>query len=152
MEVTAVCNTKNLELIKSLGADELIDYTKEDFTRCGEVFDYVFDAVGKSSYCQCRNLLKKGGLYFSTDLGPFMQNPLLALWTKIFGSLPSGKKVVFPFPEASKENVLFFKKIIEEGKYKAVIDKYYSFNEIVEATKYVESGQKTGNVVIKMSI
>src|SRR3989304_9359306 len=100
--VTAVCNTKNLELVKSLGAEEVIDYTKTDFTKINQTFDVVFDAVGKTSFFRCRNLLKKGGGYFSSDLGFLAQIPFLALWTSIFGKLPSGKKVLFPIPKASK--------------------------------------------------
>ncbi len=148
--VTAVCNTKNLELVKSLGADEVIDYTKVDFTKHGKTYDFVFDAVGKSSFFRCKDLLKKGGVYFSTDLGSLAQNPFLALWTKIFGSMPCGKRVIFPVPKESKEDVKFFKELIETGKYKAVIDKRFPLEQIIEAAKYVETEQKTGNVVIKV--
>jgi NADPH:quinone reductase-like Zn-dependent oxidoreductase len=148
LEVTAVCNTKNLEIVKSLGAEELIDYTKEDFTKINQYFDVVMDAVGKSSYFKCKKLLKPGGIYFSTDLGYLAQNPFLALWTSIFGKMPSGKKVLFPIPKEKKKDIQFFKQIIESGKYKAVIDRKYKLEEIVEAYKYVETEQKTGNVVI----
>jgi len=147
-EVTAVCNTKNLELVKSLGANEVIDYTKDDFTKNGQMYDVVFDAVGKSSFFRCRNLIKKGGIYFSTDLGFLAQILFFALWTSIFGSMPSGKKVLFPIPKASKKDIGFFKELIETGKYKAVIDRRYPLEQIVEATRYVETGEKTGNVVI----
>jgi NADPH:quinone reductase-like Zn-dependent oxidoreductase len=143
-EVTAVCNTKNLELVKSLGADEVIDYTKDDFTKNGQTYRAVFDAVGKTSFFRCKNLMKKGGLYFSTDLGFLAQNLFLVLWTGIFGS----KKVLFPIPKDRKEDVAFFRKLIEAGKYKAVIDRRYPLEQIVEAYRYVEEGQKTGNVVI----
>ena len=147
-EVTAVCNTKNLELVKSLGADEVIDYTKDDFTKNGQTYDVVLDAVGKSSFFRCKNLLKKGGIYLSTDLGFLAQILFLTLWTSIFGRLPSGKKVLFPIPKVSKEDIGFFKELIEAGKYKAVIDRRYTLKQIVEATRYVETEQKTGNVVI----
>ena len=142
--VTAVCNTKNLELVKSLGADEVIDYTKDDFTKNGQTYKVVFDAVGKASFFRCKNLIDKGGFYFSTDLGFLAQNLFLVLWTKIFGS----KKVMFPIPKDRKEDVAFFKELIEAGKYKAVIDRRYPLEQIVEAYRYVETGQKTGNVVI----
>jgi len=142
--VTAVCNTKNLEIVKSLGADEIIDYTKEDFTKSGHTYEVVFDAVGKTSFFRCKNLLKKGGLYFSTDLGFLAQNLFLVLWTGIFGS----RKVKFPVPKDRKEDVAFFKELIEAGKYRAVIDRRYPLEQIVEAYRYVETGQKTGNVVI----
>jgi len=103
-QVTAVCNTKNLELVESLGADEVIDYTKEDFTKHGQTYRVVFDAVGRASSFRCKNLLKKGGIYFSTDLGFLAQNLFLVLWTGMFG----GKKVKFPIPKDRKEDVAFF--------------------------------------------
>ncbi len=146
-EVTAVCNTGSLELMKSLGATEVIDFTNEDFTkRDNQVFDVIIDAVGKSSFFKCKKLLKPKGLYFSSELGYLSQNIYLALLTPLLG----GKKVLFPIPKDTKEDILFFKKIIEEGKYKAIIDRIYRLEQIVEATKYVETGQKTGNVVINM--
>jgi NADPH:quinone reductase-like Zn-dependent oxidoreductase len=143
-EITAVCDTKNVSLVKSLGADKVIDYTKSDFTKNGQTYDFVFDAVGKSSFRRCKNLLKPGGIYYSTDLGFLSQNPILALWTSKFGN----KKVIFPIPKDSKGDVVFFKELIEAGKLKPVIDRRYPLEQIVEAYKYVEKGQKTGNVVI----
>jgi NADPH:quinone reductase-like Zn-dependent oxidoreductase len=143
-EVTAVCNTKNMALVKSLGADKVIDYTKEDFTKDDQMYDAVFDAVGKSSFSRCKPLLKPGGIYISSELGYMAQNPILALVTPLIGN----KKVMFPIPKHSDENIVFFKKLIETGKFKAVIDRCYPLEEIIEAYKYVETGQKTGNVVI----
>ena len=145
-EVTAVSDTARVELVKSLGADRVIDFTKEDFTKIDEVFDVVFDAVGKSTFFRCKPLLKPDGIYFSTDLGPYWQNPLLALWTRFF----SRKKVIFPIPKHTKEDIEFFKELIEAGKYRPVIDRSYPLEEIIEAYKYVEKGQKTGNVVITL--
>ncbi|MBC7383597.1 MAG: NAD(P)-dependent alcohol dehydrogenase [Bacteroidia bacterium] len=145
-EITAVCTAKNFELIKLLGADKVVDYTKEDFTKCSELYDVVLDAVGKSSFFKCKKILKPGGVYFSTELGYLSQNVFLALFTPIFG----GKKVKFPIPTDSKKDILFFKQLIESGNYKAIIDKVYSLAQIIEATKYVETGEKTGNVVITM--
>ena len=142
--VTAVCNTQNIDLIKSLGADTVVDYTKEDFTKRNETFDVVFDAVGKSSFGKCKPLLKKGGIYMSTELGYMSQNPLLALITPLFG----GKKVLFPIPTINKADVVFLKGLVATGKYKPVIDRYYPLEHIVAAYTYVETGQKTGNVVI----
>jgi NADPH:quinone reductase-like Zn-dependent oxidoreductase len=153
-EITAVCDTRNLEMVKRLGAEEIIDYTKEDFTKTGKLYDVVMDAVGKSSFFLCRKILKPGGVYFSTELGFFAQNVFLALLTPIFSILPglqTGKKVLFPIPKDSKEDVVFFKELIESGKYKAVIDRSYSLEKIIEAVKYVETGLKAGNIVITMN-
>jgi len=142
--VTAVCDTKNVELVKSLGADAVIDYKKEDFTQIKETFDVVFDAVGKSSFGKCKPLLKKGGIYISTELGYMSQNPFLAMITPFLG----GKKVLFPIPVTSKADIEFLKKLTAENHFKPVIDRTYQLGEIVEAYRYVETGQKTGNVVI----
>ena len=144
--VTAVCNTQNIVLIRSLGADEIIDYQKADFTQFGQTFHYVFDAVGKSTFGKCKPLLKRGGIYISSELGPMAQNPLLAILTPMMGN----KKVIFPIPTDCKRSVLLIKKITEEGKYKAVIDKIFPLQEIAEAYRFVETGEKTGNVVISM--
>jgi len=143
-EATAVCNAKNATLVKSLGADTVIDYTQEDFTKSGQGYDFVFDAVGKSSFGACKKLLKPGGIYCSTELGPMWQNPFMALWTSKFGN----QKIIFPIPKDSKEDMLFFKELIEAGQYRPVIDRRYPLEEIVDAYKYVETGQKIGNVVI----
>lgn len=146
-EVTAVCDTNNVELLKSLGANEVIDYTREDFTKIRQTFDVVFDAVGKSSFGKCKPLLKNDGIYMSTELGYLSQNPFLALITPLLG----GKKVLFPIPTISKEDVVFFKEMVEAGKYKPVIDRQYPLEQIVEAYRYVETGQKIGNVVITLA-
>ena len=142
--VTAVCNTKNIALVKSLGADVVIDYTKEDFTKSSQLFDVVFDAVGKSSFGKCKPLLKTGGVYMSTELGYMSQNPFLALITPLVGS----KKVLFPIPTISQADVLYLKKLVEAGQYKPVIDRRYPLEQLVDAYRYVETGQKIGNVVI----
>ena len=143
-KVTAVCNTKDFELLKSLGADEVIDYTKEDFTKTGKEYDAVLDVVGKSSFFKCRKILKPHGFYISSELGYLSQNIFLALLTPLFG----GKKVLFPMPKDTKEDIVFLKELMETGKYKAVIDRIYPFEELIEATRYVEIGEKVGNVVI----
>jgi NADPH:quinone reductase-like Zn-dependent oxidoreductase len=145
--VTAVCNTKNVEIVRSLGADEVIDYTKQDFTKTGQLFDFVFDAVGKSSFRKCKPVLKKNGIYISTELGKNSENIFLALITLVFFS----KKVLFPIPSISKEDVIFLKELAEAGRYKPIIDRRYKLEQIVEAYRYVETGQKTGNVVISVS-
>ncbi len=143
-DITAVCNTQTAALVRSLGAREVIDYTKEDFTACGQQFDFIFDTVGKSSFFKCKKILKPGGIYISSELGYLMQNVFLPLWTGISG----GKKVKFPIPTDSKADIVFFKELIEAGHYQAVIDRQYSLEQIVEAYQYVETGQKTGNVVV----
>jgi NADPH:quinone reductase-like Zn-dependent oxidoreductase len=145
-EVTAVCNTRNVQLIKTLGADEVIDHTKQDFTKIGKTFHVVFDAVGKSSFRACKPLLKKGGIYISTDLGYMAQNPFLALITPLFG----GKKVLFPIPSIDSKMIHYLRDLAESGKFKPVIDRIYNFEEIPEAFQYVNTGQKTGNVVISV--
>jgi NADPH:quinone reductase-like Zn-dependent oxidoreductase len=143
-DVTAVCNTKNLELVASLGADEVIDYTKDDFTRNGKKYDVVFDAVGKHSFRRCRHSLKPGGIYAETDLGYLWHVPVLALATRWIGD----KRVTLGITRYTKEDVLFLKELIEAGKYRAVIDRRYPLEDVVEATRYVETGEKTGNVVL----
>jgi NADPH:quinone reductase-like Zn-dependent oxidoreductase len=145
-KVTAVCNTKNVALVKSLGADTVIDYQTQDFTKTETRFDFVFDAVGKSSFGQCKPLLTIKGIYISTELGKNGENIFFALFTPIFG----GKKLLFPIPTIDKADVIFLKELVEKGEFKPVIDSYYKLDEIVEAYKYVETGQKTGNVVIKV--
>lgn len=142
--VTAVCGTPHVELVRSLGADEVIDYTRQDFTQLKKKFDVVFDAVGKSSWRKCKRILKERGIYMSTELGHMSQNPFLALITSISG----GKKVLFPIPTISREDVDFIKGLAETGHFKPVIDRHYSLEQIVEAYEYVETGQKTGNVII----
>jgi NADPH:quinone reductase-like Zn-dependent oxidoreductase len=145
--VTAVCDTKNIELVKSLGADVVIDYTKEDFTKLNQTFDVVFDAVGKSTFGKCKPLLTKKGIYMSTELGPGGQNPFLALLTPLFG----GKKLLFPIPTINKPDIIFLKQLVENGQLKPVIDRVYPLEETREAHVYVQSGQKTGNVILRIS-
>jgi NADPH:quinone reductase-like Zn-dependent oxidoreductase len=141
-DVTAVCNTKNLELMRSLGADRVIDYTREDFTKSGQTYDVIFDAVGKHSFSRCKGSLKRGGAYVATD---GLRNFFLALWTSRIGD----KKVLFPIPpHYTQKNVLLIKELIEAGKFRAVIDRRYPLEDVVEATRYVETEQKTGNVVL----
>ena len=145
-KVTAVCNTKNVNLIKSLGADVVIDYQTQDFTKTENKYHFIFDAVGKSSYKQCKPLLTENGIYISTELGKNGVNILLALTTPIMG----GKKLLFPMPTISKDDVILFKELVQKQAFKPVIDSQYKLTQIVEAYKYVESGQKTGNVIIKV--
>ena len=143
-EVTAVVGTRHLELAKSLGVHHIVDYTTQDFTKLGETFDLVFDAVGKTSYFRCRRLLKPGGAFAATDLGPRNQNLPLMIWSGIVGS----KRFVFPFPKSSKAFVESLKTLMAAGEFRAVIDRRYPFEAIPEAYRYVETGHKTGIVVV----
>jgi NADPH:quinone reductase-like Zn-dependent oxidoreductase len=145
--VTAVCNTKNVELVRSLGADEVIDYLQEDFTKNGETYDVILDAVGKHSFRRCRGSLKPGGIYLPTDLGFMWHVPILPLLTRRIGD----KKVIFEITKYTKKDVFFLKELIEAGRYRAVIDRRYPLEEVIEATRYVETGQKTGNVVLTLN-
>jgi NADPH:quinone reductase-like Zn-dependent oxidoreductase len=144
-DVTAVCNTKNLELVRSLGADRVIDYTQEDFTRNGQRYDVILDAVGKLSFRRCRGSLQPEGIFLPTDgLG----NLIWALKTRRSG----GKKVLFQIPpRQTKQDVLFLKDLVETGKYRPVIDRHYPLEDVVEATRYVETEHKVGNVVLTVS-
>ncbi len=144
--VTAVCNSKNVELVKGLGADKVIDYQKEDFTKVSDKFVFILDAVGKSSFGLCKPLLTEKGIYISTELGKNGENIFYALTTPLWG----GKKLLFPIPSISKEDILFIKSLVEAGEFKPVIDRSYKLDQIVEAYRYVESGQKTGNVILKI--
>ena len=144
--VTAVCNTKNIELVKSLRANTVIDYQTKDFTKTDVKFEFIFDAVGKSSFGQCKPLLTAKGIYISTELGKNGENIIYALTTPLWG----GKKLLFPIPSISKSDVLFLKELIRNGEFKPVIDRLYKLDQIVEAYKYVESGTKTGNVILKI--
>jgi NADPH:quinone reductase-like Zn-dependent oxidoreductase len=148
VNVTAVCNTKNMELVKSLGASRVIDYTKEDFTKDDQKYDFVFDTVGKSSFFKCRKLLQPAGVYISSDLGYMSQNIFLPFITPIIKPIFGNRKTVSPFPTDIAGSLRLVKKLTEEGKFRAVIDRKYPLEHIVEAYKYVETGQKTGNVVI----
>jgi NADPH:quinone reductase-like Zn-dependent oxidoreductase len=144
--VTAVCASEHLELVKGLGADRVIDYTAQDFTKDLQTYDVILDAVGKSSFGRCKRLLKPGGIYLSSDLGPLSQNPILALITPLVG----GKRVMFPIPKDDQEMARYLKGLLESGAFKPVIDRRYRLDQIVEAYTYVETGQKIGNVVISV--
>jgi NADPH:quinone reductase-like Zn-dependent oxidoreductase len=142
-EVTGVCSTANLELVKSLGADKVIDYTKEDFTKSGKTYDIVFDTIGKSPFSGCLRSLKQNGIYLRAvhiNLSPILRG----LWT----SMTSNKKVVGGVAIERKEDLIFLKELIEAGKMKSVIDRRYLLEQTVEAHRYVEQGHKKGSVVI----
>lgn len=148
-EVTGVCSTPNLELVKSLGADKVIDYTNEDFTQSGETYDIIFDTVGKSSYARCKDSLTESGVYLATVPTPAIV--LLMVWTSMVGR----KKVRFattglrPAREKTKD-LVFINELIEAGKLQAVIDRRYPLEQMPAAHRYVETGRKKGNVVITL--
>ena len=144
--ITAVCGPDHVELVRGLGADKVIDYTAEDFTKDNQRYDAVLDSVGKTSFGRCKRLLKPRGIYISSELGPLAQNPFRALIAPLHG----GKKVLFPIPKHDQLMVRHFSKLIEAGEFSPVIDRTYPLDQIVEAYRYVEAGQKTGNVVISL--
>ena len=144
MHVTAVCDTANLNLVRGLRAERVIDRTVEDFTEDDQNYDVVFDAVGKSSFGRCRRLLAPHGIYLSTDLGPRAENLFLMLVTPW---LP-GRSVMFGFPRHDQAMMNYLKDLMERGRFRPVVDRTYELAEIVEAYRYVETGQKIGSVVI----
>ena len=145
-QVTAVCGTKNVELLRTLGAGAVIDYTKEDFTRNGRTYDVIMDAVGKHSFRRCKGSLNPGGRYLATD---GLDNLLLSIWTARFGD----KRVIFKLPPRyTRQDVILLKELVESGRFHPVVDRSYPLEEVVEAARYVETEQKTGNVVLTSAV
>lgn len=144
-QVTAVCSTPYMDLVKSLGADRVIDYTKEDYSNSEQRYDFIFDAVGKSSFAKAKKVLTENGIYISTELGKNSENVFLAMIAKY-----KKKKVLFPIPSINKSDVDFLQSLAIAGKFKPVIDRAYTLEQMVEAYRYVESGLKIGNVIIKI--
>jgi NADPH:quinone reductase-like Zn-dependent oxidoreductase len=144
--VTAVCGPEHLELVRGLGADRVIDYTAQGFTRDAQRYDVVLDAVGKSSFLRCRRLLKPGGVYLSSEFGPLAQNLVLALITPLGG----GKKVMLNLGRDDPGMASYFREVLESGAFRPLIDRRYRLDEIVEAYQYVETGRKIGNVVVSV--
>jgi len=147
VHISATCNSKNSDLIKSLGADKVFDYEVEDFTSNREEYDFIFDAVGKSTFGKCKASLTKHGIYISSELGPYAQNVFLAAFTPPWRK----KKVIFPIPFNTKITLPYIKKLIEQVIFKPVIDREYALDDISQAYKYVAAGEKTGNVVVNIS-
>jgi NADPH:quinone reductase-like Zn-dependent oxidoreductase len=141
-EVTSVCSTTNVELVKSLGADSVIDYTQEDFTKSGETYDIIFDTVGKSSLSDCLRSLKKEGSYLQAVAGPAL------LVHMRWASMRSGKTLIGGTATPKTEDLMFLNELVEAGKIKPVIDRCYPLEQMVEAHRYVDQGHKKGNVVI----
>jgi NADPH:quinone reductase-like Zn-dependent oxidoreductase len=146
-EVTGVCSAANVELVKSLGADRVIDYTRTDFTRSGQVYDVIFDAVGKRSFGECKNALSPNGLYLSTV--PTWGVLTSVLWTAVFGRKKA--KFVTAGLMQNRDNLNFIATLVEAGDLKAVIDRTYPMEEIVEAHRYVDTGHKKGNVILAIN-
>ncbi len=144
--VTAVCATEHVEVIRALGADKVVDYKRDDFTKLTETFDVVFDAVGKSTSGQCRSVLREGGTYMSTELGPYCQNPLLAIVSKLRGN----RSDLFPLPQNLNEDAVLLRDKMQSGAYLPLVDKIYQLDEVADAFRYVETGMKLGNVVISI--
>ncbi|MBN1995330.1 MAG: NAD(P)-dependent alcohol dehydrogenase [Anaerolineae bacterium] len=151
-EVTGVCSTTNVEMVKSLGANKVIDYTKEDFTKSGETYDIIFDAVGKTSFPRCKSVLKQAGAFLPVSIFLMSLPEVVQLgWMSMIRRLPgwqSGKKVKTGASISNPERLNFLKELIEAGQIKSVIDRVYPLEKIVEAHRYVEKGHKKGNVVI----
>ncbi len=146
-DVTAVCDTQDVELVRSLGAWNVIDRLREDFTKNGQTYDAIFDAVGKHSFRRCRRSLNPDGVYVTMDLGFMYHVPLAALVTRFVGS----RRAKLGIGRYTKEDLLLVKELVEAGKYRPVIDRRYALDDVVEAARYVESGRKTGNVVLFIS-
>ena len=146
-EVTAVCDTKDVELVRSLGARDVLDRFREDFTKNGKTYDVIFDAVGKHSFRRCRRSLKPGGIYVTVDLGFMYHVPLVALVTGFVGS----RRAKLGIGRYRKEELVLVKELVDAGKYRPVIDRRYALDDVVDATRYVGTGQKTGNVVLTVS-
>ena len=143
-EVTGVCSTRNLEFVKSLGADRAIDYTKEDFSKTGETYDVIFDTIGKSSFSRSKRSLKKKGCYLLAN--PGLSQTARGLWT----SMTSSKKVIMALASYRTQDLVFLKELMEAGKLKPVVDRRYPLEQMAEAHRYVEKGHKRGNVVITL--
>lgn len=143
--ITATCNTKNIKLIESLGADKIYDYTKENFTDDKEKYDYIFDTVGKSTFGKCKPLLKEGGIYISSELGPYSQNLFYAITTMFLN-----KKVIFPAPYSTQKTIPYIMELLKQEKFKPIIDREYSLEDINLAYEYVLRGEKIGNVIINI--
>jgi len=146
VKITATSNTKNLELIKSLGANKVYDYTKENFLNDKEKYDFIFDTVGKSTFGKCKPLLKENGIYISSELGPYAQNIFYAITTSIINN----KKVVFPIPYSTEKTIPYIIELLKKEKFNPIIDREYLLKDIALAYEYVLSGEKTGSVIINI--
>jgi NADPH:quinone reductase-like Zn-dependent oxidoreductase len=145
--VTAVCGTDHIELVRSLGADEVIDYRNEDFTKTGQTYDAIIDAVGKFAFRWARRSLKRGGIYVATDVGP---RPLETLFLAVATRWVGSRRLRFAYGRRSREDILYLKQLVEAGAYRPVIDRVYPISQVADAHRYVEGWHKAGNVVLTM--
>jgi len=150
LNVTAVSSTRHLELMKHIGADRIIDYTKTDFTQVDQKYDFIMDAVGKTSFFKVFHMLKHGGIFVSNDLGFLGINIMLPVITLILKPLLGFRKCNFPYPDDIPGSLALIRTLITEGKFKTVIDRVYPFSEIKDAYEYVNTERKTGNVVVRV--
>ncbi len=146
LKVVATGPADHLEKLNALGAERVIDYKTQDFTQDDEKFDYVFDSVGKSTFGNCKRLLVKDGIYISSELGPYSQNPFLAIST----TFSEGKKVRFPLPQNTPESLRIISELLESRSYKPLIDRIYPIEQVKDAFNYVMSGEKIGNVLLNI--
>jgi len=144
-EVTGVCSTRNLEMVQSIGADHVVDYTKEDFTKKGETYDVIFDVVDKNSFSNCSGSMSDNGIYITTGMSPGL------MFQKIWTSMTSSKSALPIWGKGMKEDLIILKGLIEEGKVTTVIDRIYSLEEVPEAHRYIEQGHARGKVIIKIA-
>ena len=147
LSVTAVCSTDQMDKVRALGADRIVDYTKQDFTEGTTRYSIVFDAVGKSRFKLCRRILEPRGIYMSSELGPAAEN----LWLPLF-TIASKQKVIFPLPSDIPDSLKFITELIESGRFTPLIDRTYPLEAIADAFAYVNSGQKTGNVMVRFPL
>jgi len=143
--VTAVCDTKNVPLIKALGVEKVIDYKKEDFTTSDEKFPFVLDAVGKSRFTYCKKIMTIYGVYVSSELGPNWEN----VWLAIIKRNKSKQRVIFPVPVDCRKSIRYMSQLLEQKQFSPLIDRIYPMDDVHEAYKYVMTGMKTGNVILK---
>lgn len=146
VHVTAVCHSDFTEVVMELGANEVIDYTREDFTKGTNTYHFVFDSVGKRSYPECRKVLTPDGIYISSELGPYSQN----LFLSILSPVKRGRKIRFPFPFNIKRSLHYLSNLLQQEKFKPLIDRRYDLNDVQDAYRYVLQGQKIGNVVLSV--
>ena len=150
-DVTAVDSTEKLDMLRSIGADQVIDFTQEDFTKSGETYDLILDVIGKSSFSRSIGSLGENGCYLIADPGPYQM--VRGRWTSIISSLPgrqAGKKMIFGAAHPNSEDLVFLKELIEAGKIRSVIDRHFPLEKTVEAHRYIETGRKIGNVIITL--